>query len=306
MTRARLGRLLIWLGRLLTVAALVFLALAFSRQWQAVANRDLPARLWLGVAGLGLGYGGLMLLVAEAWHHILADLAATPLGRRRSWPSYAVTQIAKYLPGNVFHYVGRVAWLKRDGVPAGTVVPALLWEVLALLAAASTTAALLVLVFPATLLSVEPATIRNLALAGLAVLGVAVAVLVIRPRAVARFASLAPSVATLALVTAILIGFFLGQAGVFTALAALVSGRWLPALLPVAVLAWTIGFVTPGAPAGVGVREATILVAATPLLGPADALLVAALFRLVTTIGDAVCAGIGWAIHKSNPAGLPA
>lgn len=306
MTRARLGQVLTWLGRLLTVAALIFLVRAFSSQWQAVADRDLPARLWVGVAGLGLVYGCLMLLVAEAWHHILGDLGDTPIGRRRSWPSYAVTQIAKYLPGNVFHYVGRVAWLRRDGVSAGVVVPGMLWEVLALLAAALSTAAVLVLVFPLALVTLEPATMRNLALAGLFVLVVAIAVLFVRPRAAARFAAVSPSAATLALVVAILIGFFLGQAGVFTALAALVSGRLVPALLAVAVLAWTVGFVTPGAPAGVGVREATILVAAGPMLGPADALLVAALFRLVTTLGDGVCAGIGWAIHKSNPAGIAA
>ena len=54
------------------------------------------------------------------------------------------------------------------------------------------------------------------------------------------------------------------------------------------VVAWLAGFVTPGAPAGLGVRE-TVLVLGLPQLGPA-ALGVAIGHRVVTAIADALMA----------------
>ena len=54
------------------------------------------------------------------------------------------------------------------------------------------------------------------------------------------------------------------------------------------IVAWLIGLVTPGAPAGIGVREAVILLLLTPLL-PESKLLVALIFsRMVTIGGDVV------------------
>ena len=53
-------------------------------------------------------------------------------------------------------------------------------------------------------------------------------------------------------------------------------------------LAWAAGFVTPGAAAGVGVREAVLMVALDGSLGPEASAVVALAFRLITTAGDGV------------------
>ena len=45
---------------------------------------------------------------------------------------------------------------------------------------------------------------------------------------------------------------------------------------------------TPGAPAGIGVREAVIVVLLSPLVGGSVAALSALLYRLVTVSGDVV------------------
>ena len=56
------------------------------------------------------------------------------------------------------------------------------------------------------------------------------------------------------------------------------------------LLAWLIGFITPGAPGGIGVREASVLVTTSAIMGPGPALLFAAATRIVTLGGDALFA----------------
>lgn len=65
------------------------------------------------------------------------------------------------------------------------------------------------------------------------------------------------------------------------------GGQFVPQL-GAAVIAWLIGYLTPGAPGGIGTREAT-LIALLWFLHQDDAVLIAtALFRVVTTLGDVV------------------
>jgi uncharacterized membrane protein YbhN (UPF0104 family) len=61
-------------------------------------------------------------------------------------------------------------------------------------------------------------------------------------------------------------------------------------------IAWAIGFVTPGAPAGLGVREALLLLMLTQPLGAADASLLILALRVATTLGDMLCFVAGLAL----------
>jgi hypothetical protein len=66
----------------------------------------------------------------------------------------------------------------------------------------------------------------------------------------------------------------------------------------VAAAAWLGGFVVPGAPAGLGVREA-ILTAGLELAGyGSTALTVAIGYRLITLAGDVIFALVGFALPK--------
>jgi uncharacterized membrane protein YbhN (UPF0104 family) len=58
-------------------------------------------------------------------------------------------------------------------------------------------------------------------------------------------------------------------------------------------VAWTAGFLTPGAPAGLGVREAILVLGFTPLYGEAAAIGMAGALRIVSVIGDGLSFGIG-------------
>jgi glycosyltransferase 2 family protein len=49
---------------------------------------------------------------------------------------------------------------------------------------------------------------------------------------------------------------------------------------------WILGFVAPGAPAGLGVREAILSAWLTGVLPPTQAVLLIVTLRIATTVGD--------------------
>ena len=51
-------------------------------------------------------------------------------------------------------------------------------------------------------------------------------------------------------------------------------------------IAWVAGFIIPGAPGGIGVREAVIIFFITPIVGEAQSVVVAVALRFVTLLGD--------------------
>ncbi len=58
-------------------------------------------------------------------------------------------------------------------------------------------------------------------------------------------------------------------------------------------LAWMAGYLVPGAPGGLGVREAVMLLGLAPTVGEPSALAAALSYRMVTVLADVVCAGLG-------------
>lgn len=89
---------------------------------------------------------------------------------------------------------------------------------------------------------------------------------------------------------------------VFFALASIAFWLLLPyQVAPLAVtaawlcLAWMAGYLVPGAPGGLGVREAVLLLGLAPTVGEPSALAAAASYRMVTVLSDVVCAGLSHA-----------
>ena len=57
-------------------------------------------------------------------------------------------------------------------------------------------------------------------------------------------------------------------------------------LIVIFSIAWVAGFIIPGAPGGIGVREAVIIFFITPIVGEAQSVVVAVALRFVTLLGD--------------------
>lgn len=291
-----LGRIV---GRLITVAAFVFIVIAIRREWEAVSARLLPLTVWPAIIGLAVVYGSALMLVAEVWHQLICDFSRTRLPRNMTLPSYALSQLAKYVPGNIFQYVGRHSVMSRAGVANAPLLRAMTWDIGFLLIGASLTALISFALFPIDIVFLSGEPLRNVAIGGAVAAVIMLAALRLSPWLSRQASAATPQAATAVISIPMIVCFFTFQATVFTSIGALVTGGFHPELATVAVIAWVAGFLPLGTPAGLGTREAVIVLLAGPLVGPADSIVVAALFRLTTSFGDCICFAIGFLISAS-------
>jgi glycosyltransferase 2 family protein len=307
------------LGWLVAALALAFLGheLWRSSPW-ALAGARAP-ELALAVAVGTLAYGLAGFLLADAWRHLLGPGSAA-MDPWRHWALYGRAQIAKYLPGNFFHFVGRQVLGRRLGHPHGALALASLGETVSLLVVTA------VLALPV----VWPRIERILGMPAVwlvpATAGVVVVLVCLNRRRVREWrargalcgrGAWAPHVLRAVLLHA---AFFVVAGLVLWGVAAAIrspteAGLGATTAIATMAMAWWIGFVAPGVSAGVGVREAVLVLALEPSLGSDGAMLVALTLRLIMTCGDllffvlcAVTGGRGPAEQEAgdaNPAPAP-
>src|SRR5690606_29273453 len=81
---------------------------------------------------------------------------------------------------------------------------------------------------------------------------------------------------TMALVLCLYALCFAAMPLVFSGIVYAAEGRWpLMPVFGVVIVAWLLGYVTPGAPGGVGVREAVIVSGTAAVIGTGDAVIYA-------------------------------
>lgn len=278
-------------GWALSVAAIAYVGWSLSREVGELGDILLDPAALATMLAAAAAYAGLSLLVALAWHLLLrAASGASPLPARRSLVIHGKTQILKYLPTNVLHVAGRYALAREAKAPHAAIA----FSTVAELVLVTATALLIAAVFARPLLSDALADERMVWIAsGAAAVAVAVAVgawLSRTSRDKSDLGRLAPA----ALAAAGLYATFFALNGVLLGLlASRMSGGgavFEPVLLGLTAAAWTAGFLVPGAPAGVGVREA-VLIAGLEIVYPGAAAAVIALsYRVATVLGDALLA----------------
>lgn len=286
-------RLLHWVGALLCVAAVALFAREIMTTGLALprggATRAVGSLAAASVAyALGVG------LLAMLWSALLLDRGAKRDTRAEVVSGYLVSQFGKYLPGNVFQYVGRHALGRRLGLPHSSLISAAIHETVLLAAAAVVVAAACVATMPGHLDWLRPA----MAAAGVAGL----LLLFAAPRIVSRLAMLPGlnlgrySLLTLGYLAFVVLFSLL----YWICLRLFGAGASLPDAVGSAALGWVAGFLVPGAPAGVGLREATL---ALTLDGDADGAAVSSAivaFRIVTMLGDFIAFIAGLAMRRGQ------
>ena len=224
---------------------------------------------WIVIVLLSLLYGLSNVLLALTWWQLLGffGFRCCPLQATRI---YGVSQLAKYVPGNIFQLAGRQALGMGQGMPAGPLAKSMLLELI-LIAVAG-------LLFGYLVLPVYLPVLSGIETVGLLLVTAAVLTMTL-------FRQWARSVAWGFLALMLFLGV---SALVFVVLLELLDGltvSWL-VVMGAFVLAWLAGFVTPGAPAGVGIRELVLLVLLEGQVQPGPLLLAVLLGRLVTVLGD--------------------
>lgn len=278
----------------------VLLVVGFGGYALWMGGRDLPVlpldrpRFW-GWLALGLGlYLVSQVLAARAWSGTLAVfMIRLPPGRAET--QLLVSQVAKYIPGNVAHLLGRLALAREDGVSAAVAGLAMLLEIGLLLAAGGLLFLSFLLFAPELTLSLLPPGIAgslaglSLPLAGVLAAGIGIGIWhlarMIRGRSTRTRLDPAKAAKPLALHVVNFLALGLSLGCVTQAIAPAGNGAFLLSI-PVFVVAWTTGFLIPGAPGGIGVREGLIVLGLGTAFGQGPALTAALLHRAICILGD--------------------
>ena len=273
-------------GQVVTMVAVLFLALELYRQWGNVKGwRPTAGGAGLLVA-LALAYGASLVLLAYNWFTILTTLLGKRLPVRRVLLSHTQTQIGKYVPGNIFHFVSRHLYLNGLGLPHRPIALATVYEIVSLpLAALCVVLVILPFADVAGLVGWSPYLTYFLLI--FLLLSLAVGAVTLMYRSQRRL------IRPIAIVLARASVFMLFQGLIFALILQVVSTEFVFIAIPIAILAWLVGFVTPGAPGGIAVREALLVKLLAIAALPQEVLISALLFRFVTSAGDLAVYGFG-------------
>ena len=301
-----------WRKRLLKLLAVALLlgscAYFLYHLWTNLHR--LPPITWNASALLVMGLAVLGCLtsvpiIALIWRLLLRDQGVA-LPYRQALQIIAVSQMGKYLPGNVGHFAGRVLLGGQAGVPAGKTIATMAMETFWVLGISGIFAVAALVFYVDNLReglvdSSRPGYLAALAACMLVAPFVGVRLvnrllpglsrklgrgqLLTEP----RFLS-AVSVSALIALSFVLLG---GVVGLLTSeLFARPGIDWLQLLLLYTV-AWTAGFLVPGSPGGLGVREAVMIKLMGPVIGVEIALGVALVMRVCSMGADALAFGLG-------------
>lgn len=253
----------------------------------------------LGLA-LTAAFAGLVYLSAAAWKATLQFLHGKRLRYRMIAPVYTRSNIAKYLPGNFMHFAGRNLLAGRLGFSQMDIAFSTVTEVAVLILTACIWSAVLASArFSAVLggafgrLAAHRLTAAGAALFLLTMLTVFV-LLVRRGGYWGKYRKFfTPGFFRLLGRLFVLYSVTLLLPGVFMLLMFVVLFGYSPALpammLTVAAytVSWVAGYITPGVPGGLGVRESILLLMLGPVYPGSLILIVAVLHRILSILGDA-------------------
>lgn len=260
---------------------------------------DVRATVWI-VAAVSL------VVSIEMAHSLAWRTLVRAVNPTASWrEAFAVcgrSQIAKYLPGNAFHYVQRVVLTRGTGLPAGSAVVLTATDAVLLAVTGALVGLPAVEDLARTRTSLPPATLILWIGAG-TLLGIAILVFTPRLRAqvIPYVKLLAPArVVGAATIDALLL--LLPAVVIYLVLDALWPGQtslgWFD-FVPGFALAFFLGFVTPGAPGGIGIREVVLYALFAPALGAALAASLFLAVRVVFIIGDVATFLVASAVTRS-------
>ena len=253
MNKERLKKTAYFLGKSLGVLGLLFVFYKLSQEYTLATFVEkfsllldiVPYLLFLNFASTLMGI--------YAWHIMLLNYAKQPFPYITSYYYFAKTEISKYLPGNIFHFIGRQALASKIGISQMEMAKiSLLFSFLLLVATIISST------FFAFLSNGIPMYI--LTLMTLSSIIILISVIFLYPsfpisKKIQMNIVLALSVALQGIMLGVIVMY---QSDHFD------TGIFFQCV-SIYIVSWLIGFITPGASGGLGIREGTFIAIATYL-----------------------------------------
>lgn len=289
-------------GSLIAISGITFVLYKLGISWQLLVEKTEPLTIVIPLLFLSLVYGISQLLISRGWHILLLTYQKTDIPFLLAHKINARTQIAKYLPSNVLHHAGRLSLGKLHGIDSTALIKASMDEILLLVASAALLSSIFFLSTNTPWQGITGQYIDAIMLSLFALIMIRLAVHILSYRKNNK-TSLPVIARRLTFSGLHYLLFILSSAIINTLLAneLLNFSNWDQTLTFTAVflLAWLIGFLTPGAPGGIGVREAILVMALSSTYNEAGLLLTAVASRIISIVGDIAFFGLSFPDSQS-------
>jgi uncharacterized membrane protein YbhN (UPF0104 family) len=288
-------RYLHWIGWVFILGSVLFLTYSIHTAWHNLPNIQFDGLFWSIFSGscFLISIGGLFL--AWAWHKLLLVYGNQNLVFGKTWRIYSRSHIGKYIPGNIAQIAGRHLLGRREMISHRSLAASSVYEILGVLFASSTIGLIGILIWnfeeSKTPLLIASITLISCLTFPLFIQKVGPSLPVINKIHLEQtdLASLVKHLLPIYFMYFIYILICgISFTGVAYALIPETSSLEIGPILTVYSLAYAIGLVVPGAPGGLGVREAVIVSLLGPIYGGATAIAIALVFRFSTVFGDAL------------------
>lgn len=275
MTKSNLRKALNYTGSIIALLSVLFVAHRIHVYWAQIPDDTFTLKLLALLMLLAAIYGAANALLASAWRILMKSLGQAISGRTAT-RIYGLTQLAKYVPGNIFQFAGRQLLAMSYGFSGKAIAKSAFLELLLLvLTGAGFTLWMSPLLYPAFS----------------AVYGLSIFIIM---AALIAWGLKWRGHAGLIMVIARYFLFLFISGTVFLCVLYSIADSWtltfvqvLP-LIGAYVIAWLAGLVTPGSPAGVGIREFLLILMLKPFFAEIDIVVAVILSRMTTVVGDSV------------------
>lgn len=240
-------------------------------------------------------YGITVIALAWPWKRVVGILTGSQLPFKGVVEIFTKANLMKYLPGNVVHFIGRNELAVKYNLKHADVATSTLVDTLVSLASSGLLA--IVLYFNGFRQIIEKYHLNYKLFVIVFIFLALVAVLLFVFRNIFKryLLVLRELFKTQSILTLILNWIYDAVIGIFTSflyiwiLVGITGQPWgfpLNIVLGAVSLSSIIGFITPGAPGGIGIREAVLSILLSGIVNIESALLAIVIFRLISVVGD--------------------
>lgn len=304
-----------WIGKLLSILSLIFIVYAVWKLGIDFSQiKNWPGFILILVIGI-LGKGITVFISGSVWIGWLSFFARKKAKRKEAYRIYTKANIGKYLPGNIMQYVGRNLYAGKLGIDQKRIAVSSLIEIISLAFVAFVTALLFAgkQVYQAIAAVIHIFSAKEIFIVFLLLLiGAACLVALItfyrkRVSAILKeykwsqfIVRLLCSMFCQAIVLTILglifllLYLYMGGEMNITGAMTIIAGY---------IISWVLGFIVPGAPGGIGIREMVLTLLVGPVVGQELVVTIALIHRLITIIGDFLAYVVGAICCRSEVTG---
>ena len=200
----------------------------------------------------------------------------------------SLSQLAKYLPGGVWHFVGRAGYYHSDGLTLPDVTRAMVMENVWLVSSAGFVGSILMIVYVGGAFSIFAVLILMFSWF--------IILLIITRRYTPQISIIRVS-EMLLLQWAI---WLILSASFVVILPQTPTPATLPLVLGAFLIGWLVGFLALFAPGGFGIREGVLVALLLPLLSSSETLDFALLHRLLWTVAELLLGIFSWTFLRDS------